>query len=64
MMMIRAILLAFLLLAGSAQAAQSQALLIILFGDKLSTEKFQMGINADITFSGVNGLNDASTRLS
>ncbi len=64
MMMIRVILLAFLLLAGSAQAAQSQALLIILFGDKLSTEKFQMGINADVTFSGLTGLNDASTRLS
>ncbi len=60
----RAILLAFLLLAGLTQPAQPQALLIILFGDKLSTEKFQMGINADITFSGVNGLNDASTRLS
>ena len=41
----RAIVLAFLLLAGSARAAQSQALLIILFGDKLSTEKFQMGIS-------------------
>jgi len=56
--------LLLLLLAGSAEAARSQALLIILFGDKLSTEKFQMGINADLTFSSVTGLSDASTRMS
>ena len=32
-----------------------QALLIILFGDKLSTETFQMGINASLGYSGLNG---------
>ncbi len=44
----KAILLTLLLSAGSVQTAQSQALLIILFGDKLSTEKFQLGIEADL----------------
>jgi hypothetical protein len=60
----KAIVLALLLLGGSAQAAQPQALLIILFGDKLSTEKFQLGINADLTFSSLTGTSDASTRMS
>ena len=60
----KVIVLALLLIAGTAQTVQSQALLIILFGDKLSTEKFQMGINADLTFSSVSGLSDASTRMS
>jgi hypothetical protein len=53
-----------LLLIGSQQAANAQALLIILFGDKLSTEKFQLGINADLTFSSLTGVSEASTRMS
>ena len=62
--LIRAACLAACLTAGLQQAANAQALLIILFGDKLSTEKFQLGINADLTFSSVTGLSDASTRMS
>ena len=44
--------------------ADAQALLIILFGDKLSTDKFQMGINADLVWSGYTGLGSNSPRSS
>lgn len=60
----KAILLTLLLSAGSVQTAQSQALLIILFGDKLSTEKFQLGINADLVWSSLTNTGDASPRFS
>ena len=45
-------------------AAQGQALLVLLFGDKLSTETFQLGINADVGWTGQTGLTDSSTRFS
>lgn len=48
-------LLVFLFLLAFNQTAQSQALLIILFGDKLSTETFQMGINASLSASDLIG---------
>jgi hypothetical protein len=49
---------------GFQQTANAQALLIILFGDKLSTEKFQLGINADLVFSSLTNAGDASVRAS
>jgi len=45
---LRALLLTVLLSLASVNVAQGQALLVLLFGDKLSTEKFQLGINGDI----------------
>lgn len=45
-------------------AASGQALLIILFGDKLSTETFQLGINADLGWSGVSGIDNAEAKRS
>jgi hypothetical protein len=44
--------------------ANAQALLMLLFGDKLSTEKFQMGINAAVTGSDIAGITDAEFRYS
>ena len=40
--------------------AHSQALLILLFGDKLSTENFQMGINFSIALPNINGIDGTS----
>jgi hypothetical protein len=48
----------------SVNVAQGQALLVLLFGDKLSTEKFQLGINADVGWTGQTNLLDSSTRFS
>jgi hypothetical protein len=45
-------------------ASNAQALLMLLFGDKLSTEKFQMGINAAVTASDIAGITDAKFRYS
>jgi hypothetical protein len=44
--------------------SNAQALLMLLFGDKLSTEKFQMGINAAVTASDIAGITDAKFRYS
>jgi hypothetical protein len=44
--------------------AHAQALLIILFGDKLSTEKFQMGINATGSASNLTGIDETNYRFS
>jgi hypothetical protein len=52
------------LLLGFQQTADAQALLIILFGDKLSTEKFQLGINADLVWSGYTGAGSSDPRFS
>ncbi len=61
----RTLIAAALLLLGLAPAVHGQALLILLFGDKLSTEKFQLGINADLTFSNLRGLDPSgSARIS
>lgn len=53
---------AFIFLFGSV--ANAQALLIILFGDQLSTETFQMGINAAGSASTIGGLDNADYRIS
>jgi hypothetical protein len=60
----RSLLVAILLSLASVNVAHGQALLIILFGDKLSTETFQLGINADVGWSGLTGLQDGSSRFS
>ena len=50
------IILSLLLVFTLSSVTNAQALLIILFGDKLSTETFQMGINASLYASNINGL--------
>jgi hypothetical protein len=47
----RAICVLLAMVAVVPRAAHSQALLVLLFGDKLSTERFQLGINADLAWS-------------
>jgi len=49
------IITSLLVLFLFSSVSNAQALLIILFGDKLSTETFQMGINASLGYSGLNG---------
>ncbi len=44
--------------------SNAQALLILLFGDKLSTETFQMGINASLSASNINGIDNTDYRIS
>ncbi len=56
--------LSLMLVAAPLHAASGQAILIILFGDKLSTEKFQLGINADLTWSNLSGISDTKSRMS
>ena len=46
-------LLILIMTFAVSSTANSQALLILLFGDKLSTPTFQMGINADVTYTSV-----------
>jgi len=46
------------------QMANAQALLIILFGDELSTETLQAGINADLSASNFTGMNGTDYRIS
>lgn len=62
--MLRIAGLALLIMAGAVSPASGQALLIILFGDKLSTETFQMGINADVAWSGLSGIDGSELRRS
>lgn len=54
--------LAVALLGMAPRPASGQALLVILFGDKLSSESFQLGINADIGWSGLPGIDGADVR--
>ena len=41
----------------------SQALWIFLLGDKVSTDKFQMGTNVSLAYTNLEGLQDAAYRL-
>ncbi|RLD45335.1 MAG: hypothetical protein DRI86_05745 [Bacteroidetes bacterium] len=43
---------------------QSQALMILIFGDKLSNERMQSGINVFVTQSTFNGMSDATVLTS
>ncbi len=56
--------LLLMLIAAPLHAASGQAILIILFGDKLSTEKFQLGINGDLTWSDLSGIDNTEMRMS
>ena len=60
----RRLVMAVLLVLVLANAAHSEALLVLLFGDKLSTETFQLGINAAVTGSNFMGLDGTKTRYS
>lgn len=54
----------FIFIFAFANISKGQALLIILFGDKLSTETFQMGINASGAYTGLNNTpGDSKYRL-
>jgi hypothetical protein len=57
------VLVGALALAGpAAQPASGQVLLAILFGDALSTETFQMGVNLDVGWAGLSGIDGTSLR--
>jgi hypothetical protein len=58
------ILLSLILVFTLTSASNAQALLILLFGDKLSTETFQMGINASLSASNINGIDNTKYRIS
>jgi hypothetical protein len=58
------LLLFALLLLMLTSTAHSEALLVLLFGDRLSTERFQLGINAAVTGSDLMGLDGTKTRYS
>jgi hypothetical protein len=62
--MLRKIVLMTVLVVAMAGTAHSQALLILLFGDKLSTEKVQVGINFMGTLSNIKGIDDTKMRPS
>ena len=53
------ILLTAVLFMTITSIANSQALIILLFGDKLSTPTFQMGINADVSYATIAGADKA-----
>ncbi len=58
------ILLTLFVVFSLHTTSNAQALLILLFGDKLSTETFQMGINASLSASNINGLDNTDYRIS
>ncbi len=53
---IRAVLAAVLLSHASFQPAQGQVLLGILFGDRLATERFHIGLNVGANFADLSGI--------
>lgn len=59
----RSVLVALLLALGSRAPAQGQVLLGILFGDKIATERFRIGLNIGLNISGLSGHEDTSTKL-
>ncbi|MCH8033102.1 MAG: outer membrane beta-barrel protein [Bacteroidetes bacterium] len=58
------ILMSLMLVFTLTSVSNAQALLMLLFGDKLSTETFQMGINVAGTASDIGGITDANLRYS
>ena len=52
----RAVLAAVLLSLGSYQPAQGQVLIGILFGDKLASERFHIGLNVGANFADLSGI--------
>ena len=53
------IMLIVILSMAGIGTVNGQALIILLFGDKLSTPTFQMGVNADISYTTVTGTDNA-----
>lgn len=60
---VKRLIFAAMLLVFCVNMANSQVLLALLFGDKLSTEKFQMGIPIDLTWSNFQGADGTKMRL-
>lgn len=60
----RGVLLTVALLAVPGSAAGAQAILILLFGDKLASDRLQGGIKADLVWSTLAGAPDADRRRS
>ena len=58
------ILLTLFVVFSLHTTSNAQALLMLLFGDKLSTDTFQMGINVAGTASDIGGITDANLRYS
>ena len=58
----RALFAVVLLSAVLPSAASSQVLLVLLFGDKLSSESFQVGIKLDRAFTNLTELEAADVR--
>ncbi len=58
------ILLTLFVVFSLHTTSNAQALLMLLFGDKLSTDTFQMGINVAGTASDIGGIVDAKFRYS
>lgn len=52
-----------ILILTSINVVNAQALWIFLLGDKVSTEKFQMGTNVSLAYTNFDGLTDADYRL-
>ena len=52
----RAVLAAVLLSLASFQPAQGQVLIGLLFGDKLSSERFHLGLNVGANFADLSGI--------
>ena len=60
--LLRALCAAILLAAALPNAAASQVLLVLLFGDKLSNESLQVGIKLDRAFTNLTELEAADVR--
>lgn len=58
------ILLSLMFVFTLTSVSNAQALIILLFGDKLSTETFQMGINGSLSASNINGIDNTNYRIS
>jgi hypothetical protein len=56
---IKKLLLTVFIVLCTTQVAYSQALLVLLFGDKLSSEKLQAGINFSVSFTDLQGLDES-----
>src|SRR5262245_33702655 len=56
---LRAFGLGAALVVAPCKAAESQAILVLLFGDKFASENFQGGIKVDLAWSTLAGLSDA-----
>ncbi len=58
----RSVIAAVLLSLTSSQPAEGQVLLGILFGDKLATERFHIGLNVGANISDLSGIDDTKLK--